>query len=41
MMAERTFQVVFVGENHGVGVMPEDKPDKVMHYVGKQITVRP
>jgi hypothetical protein len=25
---ERTFQVVFVGENQGVGVMPEDEPDK-------------
>jgi alpha-D-xyloside xylohydrolase len=41
MLAERTLQVVFVGENHGVGVMPEAKPDKVVHYSGKQITVTP
>jgi len=39
MPAERTFQVVFVGENHGKGIMPEDKPDKAVHYSGKQITV--
>ena len=41
MLAERTFQVVFVGENHGKGIMPEDKPDKAVHYSGKQITVTP
>jgi len=41
MLAERTFQVVFVRENHGTGIMPEDKPDKATHYSGKQITVTP
>ncbi len=41
MLAERSFQVVFVGENHGVGVMPEGKPDKVVHYAGKLVTVTP
>ncbi len=41
MLAERSFQIVFVGENHGVGVMPEGKPDKVVHYSGKQIIVTP
>jgi alpha-D-xyloside xylohydrolase len=41
MLTERTFQVVFVGENHGAGIMPEDKPDKVLYYSGKQITVTP
>jgi alpha-D-xyloside xylohydrolase len=41
MLAERSFQVVFVGLNHGVGVMPEGKPDKAVHYTGKQITVTP
>jgi alpha-D-xyloside xylohydrolase len=41
MLADRSFQVVFVGENHGVGIMPEGKPDKVVHYAGKQITVTP
>jgi alpha-D-xyloside xylohydrolase len=41
MLAERTFQVVFVQENHGVGILPEGKPDKAVHYSGKQITVTP
>lgn len=41
MLADRSFQVVFVGENHGVGVMPEGKPDKIVHYAGQQITVTP
>jgi len=41
MLAERTFQVVFAGENHGAGIPPEGKPDKVVHYDGKQTTVTP
>jgi alpha-D-xyloside xylohydrolase len=41
MLTERLFQVVFVGESHGTGIMPEDKPDKAVHYSGKQITVTP
>ena len=41
MLAERTFQVVFVRENHGIGVMPESKPDKAVHYSGQQINVTP
>jgi alpha-D-xyloside xylohydrolase len=39
MLAERSFQIVFVKENHGVGFLPEGKPDKVVHYAGKQVTV--
>jgi len=41
MLERRTFRMVFVGENHGTGIDPEDKPDKVVEYAGKQITVRP
>jgi alpha-D-xyloside xylohydrolase len=41
MLVTRTFHVVFVGENHGVGVPPTDSPDKVVQYSGKQITVTP
>lgn len=41
MLIGRIFQIVFVGENHGVGVLPEGKPDKVVRYAGKQITVTP
>jgi alpha-D-xyloside xylohydrolase len=41
MLASRTFRIVFAGENHGVGINPEDKPDKVVQYAGKQIAVTP
>jgi hypothetical protein len=32
---------VLVGENHGVGVDPTDRPDKIVQYSGKQVTVKP
>ena len=41
MPENRTFRVVFVRENHGVGVEPADEADKVVEYSGKQITVAP
>jgi alpha-D-xyloside xylohydrolase len=41
MLEQRTFRVVFVGENHGVGIDPTDKPDKVVEYRGEEITVTP
>jgi alpha-D-xyloside xylohydrolase len=41
MLENRVFRVVFVGENHGVGVSPVDEADKVVQYSGKQITVNP
>ena len=41
VLASRTFRVVFVGENHGVGIAPSDTPDKVVNYSGKQMTVTP
>ncbi len=41
MLTSRTFRVVFVGENHGVGIAPSDIADKVVQYFGKQITVTP
>lgn len=41
MLASRTFRVVFVGENHGVGIAPSDTVDKVVTYSGKQVTVTP
>ena len=41
MLASRTFRVIFVSENHGVGVAPSDLVDKVVQYSGKQITVSP
>jgi alpha-D-xyloside xylohydrolase len=39
MLESRTFRVVFVGENHGVGVSAADEADKVVEYSGKQIVV--
>ena len=39
MLESRTFHVVFVSENHGVGVNPADEVDKVVQYSGKQISV--
>jgi len=41
MLESRTFRVIFVSENHGVGVSPADEADKVVQYSGKQITVAP
>jgi alpha-D-xyloside xylohydrolase len=41
MLQERTFRVVFVRDNHGVGVNPADAADKVVQYSGKQISVTP
>src|SRR5579864_6720036 len=41
MLESRTFRVVCVRENHGVGINPADEADKVVQYSGKQITVTP
>jgi alpha-D-xyloside xylohydrolase len=41
MLQTRTFRIVFVGENHGAGVGPEDTPDKIVEYSGIQKTVAP
>jgi len=41
MLQGRTFRVVFVGENHGVGIDPANGPDRVVQYSGKQISVTP
>lgn len=41
MLQTRTFRVVFVRENHGVGVNPTDRPDKTVQYSGREITVSP
>jgi alpha-D-xyloside xylohydrolase len=41
MLEKRTFQIVYVKDNHGVGIVPEDRPDKVVEYSGQEITVAP
>jgi len=37
MLKERTFNIVWVSENHGAGVSITEKPDAVVHYNGKAI----
>jgi alpha-D-xyloside xylohydrolase len=39
MLERRTFNVVWVGEGHGVGVDPSQSIDKAVKYDGKAITV--
>jgi len=39
MLESRTFRIVFAGQNHGAGISVEDKPDKIVPYSGKQVTV--
>ena len=41
MLANRTFQVVFVKEGHGVGGDTTQQPDKVVSYSGAPATVTP
>ncbi|HYL85679.1 MAG TPA: glycoside hydrolase family 31 protein [Candidatus Angelobacter sp.] len=41
MIAERSFHIVFVKEGHGAGISAEGKPDKIIRYAGKAITVTP
>jgi alpha-D-xyloside xylohydrolase len=41
MLKQRTFRVVFVQKDHGVGVSPSDEPDKVVTYAGTKLEVRP
>ena len=39
MLKERTFNVVWVSENHGAGISTTEKPDAVVHYSGKAVKV--
>jgi alpha-D-xyloside xylohydrolase len=41
MLQKRTFRVVIVRENHGVGVGPSDEPDKTVQYSGTKLEVKP
>jgi alpha-D-xyloside xylohydrolase len=40
MLKDRTFRVVFVAPNHGVGIPQTEKADALVHYTGATITVR-
>jgi alpha-D-xyloside xylohydrolase len=39
MLKERTFNIVWVSENHGAGIPVTEKPDAVVHYTGKAVTI--
>ena len=39
MLKERTFNIVWVSENHGAGIPVTEKPDAVVHYTGKAVKV--
>jgi alpha-D-xyloside xylohydrolase len=39
MLQSRTFQIVFVGEGHGIGIGPTPQPYKTVQYSGKQIAI--
>ena len=40
MLEKRTFNVVFVGQGHGVGLHASGNPDKTVQYDGTAVTVR-
>ena len=39
MVKERTFNIVWVSENHGAGISTTEKPDAVVHYNGKVVRI--
>jgi alpha-D-xyloside xylohydrolase len=39
MLKERTFNIIWVSPNHGAGIPVTEKPDAVVHYTGKAVTV--
>ena len=41
MLKQRSFRVVFVHQDHGVGVASTDEPDKIVQYSGTKLEVRP
>jgi len=41
MLKQRTFRVIFVHQDHGVGVGASDEPDKIVQYSGTKLEVRP
>jgi alpha-D-xyloside xylohydrolase len=41
MLESRTFQIVFVTENHGAGIGPTERADKTVRYAGQSLSVKP
>ena len=41
MLQNRSFHIIFVGENHGAGIDPAAKSDKTVTYSGKAVSIHP
>jgi alpha-D-xyloside xylohydrolase len=41
MLKGRTFEIVFVSDNHGVGISSADHADKTVRYAGQSLSVKP
>jgi alpha-D-xyloside xylohydrolase len=41
MLESRTFQIVFVSENHGNGIEVTDRADRTVRYTGQSVSVKP
>ena len=41
MLDSRTFQIIFVSDNHGDGIGPVGNPDKTVRYTGQSVAVKP
>jgi alpha-D-xyloside xylohydrolase len=39
MLEKRTFRIIFVGANHGAGILSTSEPDKVVAYSGSPVAV--
>ncbi|HEY6767458.1 MAG TPA: glycoside hydrolase family 31 protein [Candidatus Sulfotelmatobacter sp.] len=41
MLHARTFRLVLVGKQHGVGIRDEESFDRLVHYIGQSMTIVP
>jgi hypothetical protein len=41
MLVSQTFHVIFISENHGVGITASDTPNKLVAIPKKQLIVTP
>jgi alpha-D-xyloside xylohydrolase len=39
MLNNRTFKIIWVNESHGTGLQPEQDPDKIVEYSGKELII--
>lgn len=39
MLKERTFEIIWVRENQGIGVKRTEKPDRIIKYSGKKLAI--